>query len=56
MPDSDRVHRLTDIIGVRSPREANPSPIQSPGTLETLAIETMDNDRVMWFLGVLPPA
>ena len=56
MPDGDRARWLTDLIGVRSPREADPKPIPSPGTLETRAIETIDNDRMMWFLGVLPPA
>ena len=56
MPESDRARWLTDLIGVRSPREADPKPIPSPGTLETRAIETIDNDRLMWFLGVLPPA
>lgn len=56
MPDGDRARWLTDLIGVRSPREADPKPIPSPGTLETFALETIDNDRMMWFLGVLPPA
>ena len=56
MPEGGTARRLTDLIAVRSPREPDPKPIPSPGTVETRALETIDNDRMMWFLGVLPPA
>ena len=56
MPEDTRARRLTDLIAVRSPHEPDPKPIPSPGTVETRALETIDNDRMMWFLGVLPPA
>ena len=56
MPEDTRARWLTDLIAVRSPHEPDPKPIPSPGTVETRALETIDNDRMMWFLGVLPPA
>ena len=56
MPEGNPSRWLTDLIAVRSAHEPDPKPIPSPGTVETRALETIDNDRMMWFLGVLPPA
>ncbi len=56
MPEDNPTRWLTDLIAVRSPHKPDPKPIPSPGTVETRALETIDNDRMMWFLGVLPPA
>ena len=56
MSEDDTARRLSDLIAIRSPHEPDPKPTPSPGTIETYALETIDNDRMMWFLGVLPPA
>lgn len=46
---------LTDLIAVKRPLEGREPYPPNPGTVETRAIETVDNDRESWFLGVLPP-
>ena len=57
MTDNDKDNRhLTDIIGVKYSLKDNPEPMPSPGTIETMFFETIDNDRMVWFLGVLPQA
>ena len=48
--------RLTDIIAVRPSRDPTCQPIPNPGTVFTRTLETIDDDRMAWFLGVLPPA
>lgn len=56
MADNQENHRLTDIIAFRHPHEPEPRPSPSPGTVMTFTLETIDDDRMMWFLGVLLPA
>lgn len=56
MGDDRQNPRLTDIIAVRHPHDAKPRPSPSPGTIMTFTLETIDDDRMMWFLGVLLPA
>lgn len=56
MADNLERRRLTDIIAVRHAHEPEPEPSPSPGTVMTFTLETIDDDRMMWFLGVLLPA
>ena len=56
MADNPEHRRLTDIIAVRHAHEPETEPPPGPGTIMTFTLETIDDDRMMWFLGVLPPA
>ena len=56
MDENHETRRLTDIIAVRRRHDSEPRPLPSPGTVMTFTLETIDDDRMTWFLGVLLPA